>query len=335
MRYFILFVTLSLSYFSEAQKTNINIKWGEIMRTSRNTNIQEIVAYDAVSFFVKKVKANSIISSFGQNNKTKYTIEKYNRQLKNAGDVDLQKLLKGTKEDVQEIFQFQNRLYLLTTKLDRPAKKHQFFLRGLDKNFLSLTTERINVYEFDYDWTLGMPAVDFRISRDSTQLMIIYNLPNKRNEKEKIGYTIFNKKLEKTNQRVHALPVKDRLMEIEDYDVSNNGEVMVLGIEYKGNRREMTTFGKPNYTFRLFYDALDTEDTELNDIEMTLEEKFITDLQLAFTKNGDIIGAGFYSEEGTKSIKGSYYIKLNKNKTEIELEEHKAFDISFIVTEVP
>jgi len=76
----------------------------------------------------------------------------------------------------------------------------------------------------------------------------------------------------------------------------------------------MTTFGKPNYTFRLFYDALEKGDTALNNIEMELEEKFITDLQLAFTKKGDIIGAGFYSEEGTKSIKGSYYIKLNKNK---------------------
>jgi len=304
MHYIVLAVLMACFYQIEAQKTNVNIKWGETMRTSRNANIQQIVAYDASSFFVKKIKSNSIISSFSQDNKTKYTIEKYNRQLKIAGDVDLQKLLKGSKEEVQEVFQFQNRLYLLTTKLDRPAKQHQFYLRGLDKNHLSLTTERISVYEFEYDWTLGLPAIDFRISRDSTQLMVIYNLPNKRNENEKIGYTIFNKNLKKTNQRIHALPVKDRLLEIEDYDVSNNGQVMVLGIEYKGNRREMTTFGKPNYTFRLFYDGFETEATELNNIEMTLEEKFITDLQLAFTKTGDIIGAGFYSEEGTKSIKG-------------------------------
>lgn len=335
MHYFVLAVLMACFFQLEAQKTNVNIKWGEIIRTSRNSNIQEIVAYDASSFFVKKVKAGSIMTSFAQNNRLRYSIEKYNRQLKSTGETDLQKLLKGTKEEVEDVFQFQDRLFLLTTRLDRNSKEHQFFLRGLDKNFLSLTSEKIKVYEFEYDWTLGMPSIDFRISRDSTNLMVIYNLPNKRNENDKIGYTIFDENMQKTSQRIHALPVKDRLMEIEDYDVSNNGEVMVLGKEYKGNRREMTTFGKPNYTFRLFYDDLQSEEAELNKIEMTLEDKFITDLKLAFTKKGDIIGAGFYSEEGTKSIKGSYYIKLNKNKTAIEVEEHKAFDIDFIVTEIP
>jgi len=335
MRYFFLATLIGLSLYTHAQKTNINIKWGDLNRSSRNLAIESIIAYDSKNFFIKKIKANSIVSGIGQESKVRYEIEKFNQKLESTGSVDLTKLLKGYKETVEDIVHYQNKLFLLTTKLDRAAKNYQFFLRGISKNQLALTSKKIKVYEFDYDWTLSPPAVDYRISRDSSKLMIIYKLPGKRNENKKIGYTILDENLNKSFQENLLLPVKDKLLEINDYKVSKKGGVMIMATEYKGSRRDATAFGKPNYNFRLFYDNPGEEADKLKDIELKLEDKFITDLQLAFTANETIIGAGFYSEEGKKSIKGSYYFKINENKTAIEIEEYKDFGIDFIVTEVP
>ena len=53
-------------------------------------------------------------------------------------------------------------------------------------------------------------------------------------------------------------------------------------------------------------------------------------MQIAITDNQDIFCAGFYSEIGTFSIKGSYFLAINGKTGEVAKENHKEFGIDFI-----
>ena len=53
-------------------------------------------------------------------------------------------------------------------------------------------------------------------------------------------------------------------------------------------------------------------------------------MKIAINQVGDIICGGFYSDNGTSSINGSYFLKIDQNTTSITSKSFKEFGIDFI-----
>jgi len=329
MKHTCLFIILlfSIITISVAQKTNIKIKWGDLTRGNKGSFVEKIIAGNNGDFYVKRVKESSITSfNVADKDKVRYTIQKYNDKLKKIATIDLHKVLKGKQENIEDIFWHHNKLLMLTQHLNRSEKKYQLIIRKISADALSLKGDKQVFKEIDYDWTLGKPTLDYRISKDSTKLMLLYNLPNKRNNEEKIGYTILNKNLKKITERTLTIPIKDRFFEIEGYEVANSGEMVIWGSEFFNSNKTLTIIGKPNFQTCIFYTHPKKPD-QLKQVTLKDEKLFINQMEMAFTNSNQLIGVGYYSEEDTESLKGTIYVKINKKEATLIMQQKNELSI--------
>jgi hypothetical protein len=72
------------------------------------------------------------------------------------------------------------------------------------------------------------------------------------------------------------------------------------------------------------------EGKDFKEYELAIEDKFITDVRVAALPNGDLACAGFYSDKGTFSIKGSCFLRVNGQTGELMKVSSSEFGIDFI-----
>jgi len=316
-----------MPFSSISQSDNkVRVKWGEAFNASSTKTLTKIIGFDQSGIYAVRKRSSSVILDVHDT-----YLEKIGNDLKPVTEQRLNKILAGKKEDLNEIIWHQNKVLLLTSDRVQGNKDYLVKLREIDKKTLNLKGNAKDVVKLNYDWQLSAPVFDYKISRDSSKLMIIYSLPTKRNENDRFGFTILNESLEILFRKEIGLPVKDRLFDLDSYEVSNQGDVFINGLQYETDIKEPKRFGKPNYLYRIFMCPAN-EDT-IYAYKVTHEDKFITDLKTSFNAKGDIIGAGFYSDEGVKSIAGSYFFTLNQKTDKIENFNFKKFDLEFILEE--
>jgi len=319
------FFWMPFSLFSQSDN-KIKVKWGESFDKQSNKILADIIGFDDTGIYTLRKRSTSVMLDVYDS-----YLEKLDNNLNPVAEQRLSKVLANRKEDLQDILWHQNKIWLLTS--DKVQGKGNFLvkLREVNKNSLGLDGNVKEVVNLNYDWRLSTPIFDYEISRDSSKLMIIYSLPSKRNEADRFGFTIIDEDLEILFRKEIVLPVKDRLFDLSSYEVSNNGDVLLNGVQFETEIKEPKRFGKPNYFYRVFMVPAD-KDTIFS-YKITQEDKYITDLKTSFNNVGDVIGAGFYSDEGTTSIAGSYFFSLNQKTDKIENFNFKKFDLEFILEE--
>jgi len=61
-----------------------------------------------------------------------------------------------------------------------------------------------------------------------------------------------------------------------------------------------------------------------------LEDKFVTDMTIEVSDDGDIIAGGFYSNKGVSSVDGTYFLTVDGKSKQIRSTVLKEFDLDFI-----
>ena len=123
------------------------------------------------------------------------------------------------------------------------------------------------------------------------------------------------------------LPFEDELFDLESYRVDNDGDVYLLGLIYNEKRKSKRR-GAPNYKYQIF--AYRDKGKTVKEYPVSLADKFITDMQIEVLNNKNLICAGFYSEKGTYSIRGTYFLTVDAKTKEIKTKSFKDFGIDFI-----
>ena len=124
-----------------------------------------------------------------------------------------------------------------------------------------------------------------------------------------------------------TLPYPNKLFKVVSYDIDNDGNVALIGKLFK-DKAVARVNGMPNYEYRIL--SYQKEGEILVEYPVKLNDKFVTNLRVAIDDNKDIICAGFYSERGSFSIAGSFFLKIDHKTKDIISESYKKFDISFI-----
>lgn len=318
-----LLAMLLLSILSYGQiKTNIQL--GEKSKESKKAHISEIVGSDDSGIYVIKRKGKGLYSINAD-----YFLEHYNKEMTKTNSVELE-LKEGKKDKNYEfIADYNNKLYLFSSFRNQKIKKKFLFVQSINKNDLSINDDIKKIAEIDFSGKSKRNSGNFNyvISRDKSKLLTYYNLPYDKNENEKFGFHVFDSSLNEIWAKQISLPYEDQLFGVEDYNIDNNGNVHLLGTVFNEKRRTKRD-GKPNYRYENL--SYYNNGTELKKYPIEIEGKFITDMEIAINDDQDIICAGFYSDEGAFSIKGSYFLKISKDTKEIISESYKEFGIDFI-----
>lgn len=308
--------------FLQAQRDNVpaTISWGEELREPANSFIAKTISAGPWGFNILRLRQGNVM------NGDQVFLERYDEKLrlKKSQKIDLR--YKNKKRAFEDLVKIGGQLYLFTSFNNQVKKKNYLFYQKVSHR-LTPSRDIVKVGEIDTKNKYKQGNFDLALSRDSSKVLIYNGLPYKKNEPERFTLRVFDDQMQELWTRDIALPYNDNVFEIEEYRVDKEGNVYILGIVYKdGNRLQRR--GQPTYGYTVI--AYLNDGTEKQEYRIELEDRFITDLTFRVANDGNLVCSGFYSDRGTISIKGTYFLRMNAKTKEIYNVNYKAFDLDFL-----
>jgi hypothetical protein len=306
---------------ANAQDVNFSVKWGQEFEASRKSSLDDIIGYDATGIYAVKVRAHNIGGP-------SYTLDHYDNNFAPTKSFDLDIEEDGKECDVIQLIQLKNKLYMFYSYQDKKEKKNRLFVDEIDKSTLQPKKQKKKIGSIDYygnsKWNSG--SFSIKVSRDSSKVLAFYSLPDTEGAPETLGFSVLDNNLKSIWEEKVTIPYKDGLLDLESVRVGNDGNVYVLGLLYK-EKRKAKRHGEPNYTYEVF--AYSSKGDAMKQYTISLDDRFITDMQIEILNN-NLVCAGFYSQKGTFSIRGTYFLTVDVATKEIKTKSFKEFGIDFI-----
>jgi hypothetical protein len=305
--------------FAQKKAKNVDIKWSSEKKSKKRSFVPYAVfSHDDTGYYTLQFVGSS---------KNEYYLFHYDNKLnlKKSQKISFGKRRNG--RDLHHFREFNNKIYMFSTFLDNKNKRNNLYVQTINKKTLKPNQDIKKIISFAFKKKSKSGYFNVLTSRDSTKLMVYYKLPNKKNEKEKFGFHVYDKDMNEIWSKQITLPYKNKLFDIKDYDIDNNGAVHILGKLFNKKAKDKRK-GKVNYRFQIL--SYYNNGTELKRYDIRLKGKFVKDVKIAVNDDKDIICAGFYSDGDSDSMKGTYFIKIDHETKEIITESYKKFDSSFI-----
>ncbi len=326
-RFFLLLLLLSIHYSSIAQTQvkNAAIDWGEELNEPAGTFLSKIISSQGSGFYALREKR---IGSL-RGNANKIFVEHYsssNRKLLKSKALDLR--YKKKERVFEDVIMLGGKLHLLTSFHNEAKKINYLFAQSISSKSLNLSKDLKKIGEIGTINAFKEGSFDIHISRDSSKILVMNQLPYKKTQPERFALQVFDNDFNTIWNRDIILPYNDQQFEIKEYRVDGTGNVYLLGLLYLEGTREQRR-GKPNYQYLILSYPADGSKSRKHKIK--LGEKFITDLTFRISKEGLLVCSGFYSDQDAYSIKGTYFFQLDPESREIRNQNFKAFSLNFLV----
>ncbi|MEJ7625685.1 MAG: hypothetical protein WKF35_02390 [Ferruginibacter sp.] len=166
---------------------------------------------------------------------------------------------------------------------------------------------------FESDNINDQATPTYKLSSDSTKVLLLVEGPVRRKETEKFYIGVFNTSLKKLWSRQAELPIEQRYLDIYDVDVTNDGKVFIAIKHYEKevNRESVREDGSkvPSYSYTMMVYADGT--TKEKELKFDLNNQFIQGTKLIYNKNGTITVAGLYKRKHNGNINGAFYANFD------------------------
>lgn len=320
---FLIFISFApFSVYAQSKSKAVSIDWGAEQKESRRSTLGGVIGKGEDGIYAIKFE-------FGLFKITKFTIEHYDHKMKLVNSSDFE-LKSGKKSKFYEgSLISEGKLYLFSSFRDKKKKKNEFYVQTINLKTMRLNSDVKTIADIDFSGFARFNAGGFSydVSRDESKILIHYNLPYKKGEKEKYGFVVFDASFNKLYSKNVKLPTRDELYDVQDFSIDDNGNIHVLGKIYNDKRKEERK-GKPNYSYQVLSYFNEGETLEKYPIKVT--GKYLNDMRIAIDKNGDLACGGFYSSNASFNVDGTFWLKIDFKTKEIISKNFKEFDIDFI-----
>lgn len=300
----LLFLTVSIVFSQNTYNSAVGkIQWGKTFKQARKTS--KIIGTDGTYYYtlqdrrINKLDNNLSLFSSGKIN---FKTEKKNRHFA-----------------FHNIILSKSNIYLFTSHYDFDTKKVIINTHTLNKKSLTLYENSTQIGTFQ--GTKGQVKTGFSIiaSPDSSKFLLCQNLSTERKADNEHFYAIvLDSKFQPLWSKEITIPYSSKLFDIESFKVDNQGNVHIVGINFFEKVKEKVK-GLPNYAYHIL--SYTQQGKTQKDYQVTFQEKFITDMNIAVNPYGNIIGVGLYSDKGTSSIRGSFYVKINAISKKVVIQK--------------
>ena len=205
-----------------AQELDLKIRWGKEFEASRRSSLNDIVGYDASGLYAVRERVNV----FGRN--PDYTLEHFDTNFSPTKAFDLDIKSDKEKGKINNILYLKGKLLLFYSVADQKTKKNSLFVDEVNKSTLQPKNAVKKIGEIDYSGKRKINSGRFfyRVSRDSSKILVVYSLPYSDEEPETFGFNVLDNELNTVWQKDITLPYKNELYDIESFRVDNDGEML-------------------------------------------------------------------------------------------------------------
>ena len=289
------------------------IYWGKELREPNGTSLSEVIPFGISSFYGLRQKKEGGI----EGNKEKIYIERYNEKMNLVKSKEVVLKYKKKNLDYEGFIKLGNELYLLSSFNNQAKKKNYLFAQKVSKKSLTVSTKIVKIGEIDTRNIQQEGYFDFHISRDSSKILIYNSLPYKKGMPERFALNVYDNQFNPLWSKDISLPYADKYFSVEEYQVDNNGNVYLLGLNYK-----------PNYFYTIL--AYSENGETFDEYPIKPKEKLITDLTFRVNDDGNLVCSGFYSDYYLDKIRGTYFFLLDTKTNTILNKSLKEFDFGFL-----
>lgn len=313
----------ALSPYAQSYK----ITWGDELKLKKGTTDIDVVAADKTGLYFTeermKMKSYFVVgATYGTANK----LFKLDKNFNEVFDKDYSKELKGY--DFHSFQMLDNDLFLFATDYSKKEKTFSVYAAKLDKNsgdlvgdFNEFGTYQLESKRDDYDMKVSP------IHNDKA-FIAVTNISGK--EKVSLGISILDKNLKKKQNTVIEIPIDPGTYSLQDVQLTSGNKIVVLGKQF-----EETTVGKKKkkklvfkqYLMSVFNDKGKKE----SDINLAAGDKFVIGGKLIESPTGEMLLAGFYSNNSKKDDLNGFFInKIDADKGELKLSSYKEINASML-----
>jgi hypothetical protein len=312
-----LFLGLLFSGTVSGQKSNrkASVKWGADRAVKKRAS-SRMLAHDDRGFFTVHYGKEILLECF-------------DKELRMIQSVPFELKFEDKDLDYQFTIHSNDDLLIFSSFLNKKLKKDFLFYQSVNKRTLDLNSKLTKVSEIDFGTDNFSSSGEFSklISRDKSKIGIQTTDRGKRKDMELFKFQVFDDKMDLLWENEIELPYTQELFNVEGVRLDNDGNIYVYGIEFK-EKRVSKRRGEPNYKYHII--SISENGTIVDDIPVQIDAAFITDMRVEINDQHEIICAGFYSDLGTYSNKGSFFLKLDQSTNEVLVQNQKEFGLDLI-----
>src|SRR6478609_9232307 len=186
---FVLLFIFSFLGYSVAQTLDFKVKWGKEFKASSKSSLNDIVGHDANGIYVVKERYRGAMAGG-----TDFTLEHFDNNFSPTKSFDLDIEEDGKEAKVDYLLHLKNKIFLFYSVADRKTKVNTLFVKEVDKTTLQLKEEKKKIGEINYEGKSKKNTGEFffRISRDSSKVMVVYSLPYEEDDPQSFGFNVLD-----------------------------------------------------------------------------------------------------------------------------------------------
>ena len=293
----LIFGIISISGFAQTA----DVKWSEVDKDKKQLLTPTIcVPYDNGSFFLinNNIKHRGLgigIGFFTFVIPPSFTphIAYYNNNM----DAQFHKELvinenKDIQYDMIDVANIHGTLKALCSKGSKKGEDKTLFIATLDPSG-KVSSAQKELDKHAIESKRESPFYDWYFSDDSSKVMIVSMVPENRKDNIEFDAALYDNQFNLIWKKHIALPYIEKEYDIESIEVTNNGDLLILGKHYE----------KRDYTMEVIF--WNNQGNTRKIIPLDTEDKYIDNVKFIVNKEGNLSCAGFYCDERKrKSIKG-------------------------------
>ncbi len=319
----------------EAQVHNVKVQLSEEYEEPKNSIVFDVIGYDDDGVYLGRYQRKGFYN-------LTLEVEKYSHALKLLGLRDYEYEVSGEDMDYGSPFYFQSKLYATGMTYSKKTKKRNIYYHELDKKTLTAKGAPTLMQSIQESDNGSVSLAENVMSPDESKLaffgipgyqkkmMILSGIPITRGkDREKIEGTVqvYDKGMQEIWSGDFSLPYEEKLYDIKGAKLDDAGNFYILGRVFKETAKTKKR-GLPNYEYVV--SIMTDNGKSIKDVPISLDDKFITDCSFTISPQNKIICAGFYSDKGTASIKGTFYMTIDPETKQVSAKGIKEFDAEYL-----
>lgn len=311
MKNFALIVFLVFSTMSMGQ--NNSIEWSEI--ENGNGRMLSILPKSGKDFFALRWSGGSLIGSYKLTNHSNFKITA-------TGKIEIK--ADGTLANFEDAEVVNGQLLVFLS--DKKEGKNHFYMQKYGEDMLP-SGQAIELANYEMEKGRSKGFFNIISSRDKNFFGVVWEIPGKKDEKDRYGFKIYDKNLVEIADGDYKLPYLGKLSVINQHYLSNTGDYFINVTEFS-EPTEKKLF-KSYLNYKAMHILHITSD-DLVDFEIDLEGKRVEAMTMNSDNNRLFTVTGIYGEPGKAGVTGLFYLRANFDKQEVIDEGFEKFGKDFI-----
>ncbi|XOV69042.1 MAG: hypothetical protein ACFHU9_07605 [Fluviicola sp.] len=187
--------------------------------------------------------------------------------------------------------------------------------------------EPIQLASYDVDKLIDRGWFDVIQSNNKKYFSVIWEIPGKKDERDRYGFRIYDKNMYEINEGDYRLPFTSELSTIHGHYLSNSGDYFLSISEYKEGERNLVFRDSREFiALHIYHIAQDG----LQDFTLDVDERRIEAMTLSTSSSDSLTVTGIYGMKDTPGVDGVFYQRIDLVNGETVMEGFAKFDEDFI-----